>query len=146
MDSVQIGGHTGNLTKAWLLYDRNKFRESTITNRHPDHKSINSDFSICISMYHAIELLERHGMRVFLNYFANDNESNAEEKFFVMKDAKIKQFLSEIRANSGITPFTDEDMSFNGSIPNDDSSADDYGHPKFQILQKCLLDHFQVII
>lgn len=139
---LQIRGHSGSLTKAWLLFDRKTFRESTVTNRHPDQTSINSDFSVCISMYHAIELLERHGMRVFLNYFINDNssESNAEEKFFVLKDANIKQFINEIRANSGITPFTDEDMSFNDTIPNDD----DYGHPKFQILQKCLLDHFQV--
>lgn len=97
-------------------------------------------------MYHAIELLERHGMRVFLNYF-NDNssESSAEEKFFVMKDTKIRQFINEVRNNSGITPISDGDMSFHGNISNVDLEDIDFGHPKFKILQKCLLDHFQVM-
>lgn len=141
-----IAGNIGNLTKAWLLFDRNKFRESTITNRHPDQSKINGDFSVCISMYHAIELLERHGMRVFLNYFNDTNsDSNAEEKFFVMKDLNIKKFINEIRTNSGIKTISDLDMSFHGNTSDIiDLEPIDYGHPKFDILQKCLLDHFQV--
>lgn len=141
-----ISGHIGNLTKAWLLFDRNKFRESTIANRHPDQSSINGDFSVCISMFHAIELLERHGMRVFLNYFNdNDADGNAEEKFFVLKDSNIKQFINDIRSESDITPFTDGDMSFHGNLSTVDLEPIDYGHPKFDILQNCLLDHFKVI-
>lgn len=128
------------------MFDRNKFRESTLTNRHPEQSNINCDFSVCISMYHAIELLERHGMRVFLNYFNENNpDGSAEEKFFVMKDTKIRQFINEVRNDSGIMPFTDENMSFYGNIPNIDEEPINYGHPKFQILQKCLVDHFQVI-
>lgn len=140
-----IGGHSGNLTKAWLLFDRQKFRESTISNRHPEQSAINCDFSVCISMYHAIELLERHGLRVLLNYF-NDNstENSAEEKFFVMKDANIKLFLKEIRAESNITPLPEEDMSFNGNFSNINLEPIDFGHPKFDILQNCLEDHFKV--
>lgn len=143
-----IAGQFGNLTKAWLLFDRNKFRESTLNNRHPDQSKINGDFSVCICMYHAIELLERHGMRVFLNYFNDNNPDSTEngEKFFVLKDANIKQFLDEVRSNSGITPFTDQDMSFQDtSVIDDDLEPIDYGHPKFEILQKCLAEHFQVI-
>lgn len=145
-----ITGQASNLTKAWLLFDRNKFRESTISNRHPEQSSINVDFSVCISMFHAIELLERHGMRVFLTYF-NDNhntsgtDSNIEEKFFVMKDSKIKQFITEVRQQCGIVPFTDADMSFHGNISDADLEQQiDYGHPKFDILQNCLLTHFRV--
>lgn len=141
-----ISGHMGNLTKAWLLFNRNEFRTSTVSNRHPDQSSINGDFSVCISMYHAIELLERHGLRVFLNYFMNDNnaDNNAEEKFFVMKDSKIKQFIDEVRSESGITPLIDGDMSFYGHISNVDLEPIDYGHPKFEILQNRLVEHFQV--
>lgn len=143
-----ISGHVDSITKAWLLFDRNKFRESTLSNRHPEQSTINVDFSVCISMFHAIELLERHGMRVFLNYF-NDNtgtDGNSEEKFFVMKDAKIKQFITEVRKESGIVPFTDADMSFHGNISDVDLEQPiDYGHPKFDILQNCLLTHFRVI-
>lgn len=128
------------------MFDRNKFRESTVTNRHPEQSNINCNFSVCISMFHAIELLERHGLRVFLNYF-NDNsaDSNADEKFFVMKDANIKQFINEIRSDSGINPIPEEDASFHGNLSNIDLEPIDFGHPKFEILQNCLLDHFKVI-
>lgn len=139
-----ISGTASTLTKAWLLFDRNKFRESTISNRHPDQSSINADFSVCISLYHAIELLERHGLRVFLNYF-NDN-NDADEKFFVMKDPKIKQFINDVRSKSDITPINDADMSFYGNLSNVDLEPIDYGHPKFEILQNSLLKHFQVKI
>lgn len=141
-----IGGNINNISKAWLLYDRNEFRKSTVANRHPDQSSINGDFSVCISMFHAIELLERHGMRVFLNYFNDNNpDSNAEEKFFVMKDSNIKQFINEVRQESGIVPFDDTDTSFRGDLSSIDLNEDiDYGHPKFQILQDNLLNHFKV--
>lgn len=142
-----IAGHTGNLTKAWLLFDRNKFRESTISNRHPEQSSINCDFSVCISLYHAIELLERHGMRVFLNYFNDNNpDSSAEEKFFVLKDPMIKKFINEIRSNTDFAPIPEQDMSFHGNLSNIDFEPIDFGHPKFGILQNCLTDHFKVTI
>lgn len=139
-----ISGPTTNMTKAWLLFDRNKFREQTAGNRHPDQGQINADFSVCISMFHAIEVLERHGMRVFLNYFNDSNSDGGDEKFFVMKDPKIKQFITEVRQESGIVPFTDADMSFYGNLSADDIDEPiDYGHPKFDILQNCLLTHFR---
>lgn len=143
-----ITGQASNMTKAWLLFDRNKFRVDTVSNRHPDQSQINADFSVCISMFHAIELLERHGMRVFLNYFSDNTDaagSNIEEKFFVLKDPKIKQFITGVRQECGIVPFTDADMSFHGNISDVDIEEPiDYGHPKFAILQDCLLAHFRV--
>lgn len=141
-----ITGQSSNMTKAWLLFDKNKFRESTVSNRHPDQTQINADFSVCIGMFHAIELLERHGMRAFLNYFNDNNNGTdtAEEKFFVWKDANIKQFITEVRQECGIVPFTDADMSFHGNISDVDiEESVDYGHPKFDILQNCLLTHFR---
>lgn len=142
-----ISGQVNSITKAWLLYDRNKFRESTLSNRHPEQTAINADFSVCISLFHAIELLERHGLRVFLNYFQDNTgtDSNTDEKFFVLKDLKIKQFLTAVRQESGITPFNDADKSFHGSISDMDLEHPvDYGHPKFDLLQSCLLAHFRV--
>ncbi|XP_031618360.1 ATP-dependent DNA helicase fml1 [Contarinia nasturtii] len=141
-----IGGHLENLTKAWLLFDRNKFRESTLMNRHPEQSNISSDFSVCISIYHTIELLERHGLRVFLNYFNDENSDiNAEEKSnFIMRDHNIKRFIYEIRSESGIAPINNLDISFQANAPSFDlETTIDYGHPKFEILQNCLLDHFK---
>lgn len=145
-DHQVISGGISNLTKAWLLFDRGKFRENTLTNRHPQQSNIMSDFSVCIGMYHALELLERHGIRVFLNYFDESGSGNAaEEKFFVMKDSNIRQFINDVRAESSIVPISDQDMSFyGGNVSIVDSETIDFGHPKFEILQKCLLEHFEV--
>lgn len=131
-DNQVISGTVNSLTKAWLLFDRGKFREATLNNRHPDQSNIMGDFSVCIAMYHALELLERHGIRVFLNYFdESGSDSNVDEKYFVMKDSQIRQFINDVRSNSCIVPISEHDISF-------------YGHPKFEILQNCLLEHFQV--
>lgn len=99
-------------------------------------------------MYHAIELLERHGIRVFLNYFDDGNNgNNTEEKFFVMKDANIKQFLNEVRAEAGENPFADQNGSFYGvEVPDIDIESIDFGHPKFKVLQQEMIHHFEVII
>lgn len=142
-----ISGHVGNLSKNWLLHEKKNFVESTISNRHPEHSSIVGNFSVCISMYYAIELLERHGVQVFLNNF-NDNskDGNAEEKFFVMKDPKIREFINEVRAEFGANTFSTEDLSFyGGDVSNIDIDSIDFGHPKFDVLQKCLVEHFEVI-
>lgn len=139
-----ITGHTGNLSKGWLILERNRFRDASISNRHPQHSNIIADFGICISLYHALELLERHGIRVFLNYF-DDNTTSADEKYFVLKDPQIKGFLNEIREKVGPNPFGDGDTSLhnNSSIQGDFENVD-FGHPKFEILRKCLTEHFQV--
>lgn len=144
MQHQVIGGHVENLTKAWLLYSRNKFRESTLMNRHPEQSNILSDFSVCIGMYHAIELLERHGLRVFLNHFNDDNSDIEEKSSFLMRDLNIKQFIHEIWSNSGIHPLNDAEMTFKSNASFNLETTIDYGHPKFEILQNCLFEHFQV--
>lgn len=133
-------GHSGNLSKGWLILDQKRFRESA-ANRHPEHSSIMSDFSMCISLYHALELLERHGIRVFLNHF-NDDTKN-----FVFKDVKVRRFVDELREQMGANPFPENDASFYGNVSIDDHVGPiDYGHPKFDILRECVVEHFQVNI
>lgn len=135
-----ISGNTGNLSKGWLIVEQKKFRENSAVNRHPAYASIAGDFSVCVSLYHALELLERHGIRVFLNYFDDD------EKYFVLKDAKIKTFLDDLRQQMGESPFPANDTSFYGNVSIvDDVGPIDFGHPKFEILRKCVVEHFQVI-
>lgn len=141
-----ITGHSGNLSKNWLLMERNRFRDNSTQNRHPQHSSIMSDFGVCISLYHALELLERHGIRVFLNYF-DDNSSSTDEKYYIKMDPDISNLLKEIRENVGPNPFADGDSTLqNNSTINGDYENFDFGHPKFEILRKCLTDHLEVRI
>ena len=65
IDNGVLNGDAGNFTKFWLIMEQKKFRELSIQSRHARHSALNTDFSICISLYHALELLERHGLRVF---------------------------------------------------------------------------------
>lgn len=134
-----IQGHSGNLSKGWLIMDQKKFRENSAMNRHPEYNNIMADFAMCISLYHALELLERHGTRVFLNYFKDD------EKKFVFKDANVRNMVDDLREQMGAYPFPANDVSFYGNLSvHDYVGAIDYGHPKFDILREYVLEHFQV--
>lgn len=139
-----ITGHLGNLSKGWLVMDKNRYRESGNAQRNPQHSRIMTDFCVCISMYHGLELLERHGIRVFLNYF-DDNSDGEKEKYFVMADKAIRDFLDKLRSFAGPNPFAAGDLTLqNNASLCEDMTDFDYGHPKYKILQTNLMEHFQV--
>lgn len=141
MDSNVITGNVDSLNKGWLVWQQKKYREISLVQRHPNHSSICSDFSVCISMYHALELLIRQGVQSFLHFF--DDQGNAtEEKYFVAKDRRLKQFLNNLRLEVGPNPYNVNDQTLpDGSIIDIPTDLD-FGHPKFEILQKQLVDHF----
>ncbi|XP_055600531.1 uncharacterized protein LOC129749550 [Uranotaenia lowii] len=148
MDANVISGHTRNLSSGWLVMEQKRFREACLIQRHPNYTAINSDFSAGMSMYHAMELLVRHGVRAFLNFFEDDSGSKPEEKFFVAKDIRLKAFLDELREEYGRNPlaiFNNVGAPMpNGVVPR--ISADekiDFGHPKFAILERHLREHFE---
>ncbi|XP_055593290.1 Fanconi anemia group M protein-like [Uranotaenia lowii] len=147
MDANVIS-HTRNLSSGWLVMEQKRFREACLIQRHPNYTAINSDFSAGMSMYHAMELLVRHGVRAFLNFFEDDSGSKPEEKFFVAKDLRLKAFLDELREEYGRNPlaiFNNVGAPMpNGVVPR--ISADekiDFGHPKFAILERHLREHFE---
>lgn len=141
-----INANAESLSKQWLLHSFTEFKSAAGRNRHPEYSDITFNFSVCISMYHALELLEGHGLRVFLNYFNDGSAGNsADEKFFVAMDPNIRKFIEDVRMETQFVPFADNDMSFyGGDVPPDDAENIDYGHPKFELLRECLVKHFQV--
>lgn len=125
--------------------EQKRFRESSLVKKHSEHTTIQSNFSTTISLYHALELLDRHGIRVFLNFF-DDNSNSTTEKYFVSKDLNLKKLLDRVRQDfGGPDPFLTIDTTLPignnniGEITNDF----DFGHPKFEILRKCVLEHFK---
>lgn len=140
-----ISASAEGLSKQWLLHSFAEFKSGAAKSRHPNHSDISFNFSVCISMYHALELLEGHGLRVFLHYFNDESGNGADEKFFVAMDPKIRQFVEDVRNETNFVPFADNDMSFyGGDVPAGDADNIDYGHPKFETLRECLVQHFQV--
>lgn len=137
-----VSGSTGSLHKGWLMMEQKRFQESCMTNRPPNYTDIMYDFSACVSLYHSLELLVRHGIRVFLNFY-DDSENRGSEKYFVARDQKLKLFLDRLREETGPNPFLVNDETLpDGSICEIPMNLD-FGHPKFQLLQKHLIEHFE---
>jgi fanconi anemia group M protein len=121
--------------------EQKKFREESTLHRHPQHSTIMEYFSTCVSLYHALECLERHGLRVFVNYFDSDDGM---EKYFVQKDRGIKAFLENLRAELGPNPFAINDATLLNGTVQEIAKDLDFGHPKYEILRKHLCQHFEV--
>lgn len=121
-----------SLTKGWLIVQQKQFLDSCRTkSRHPDYSTIMSNFSACISLYHALELLEQHGLRILLNYFDDS------DKFVLLRDNALRRLIDRLRNQIGP----------NLVMANDGKGAVippgwDYGHPKYKILLERLLRHF----
>lgn len=146
LDANVISGHVGSLSRGWLIMEQKRFRETNLIQRHPNYTAINSDFITCVSMYHALELLVRHGVRAFLNFF-EDEHNRTEEKYFVAKDPRLKAFLDELREEYGRNPlaiFGGDPATANGMVGQPKEEVTDFGHPKFAILERNLKEHFQV--
>ncbi|XP_065074873.1 uncharacterized protein LOC135698718 [Ochlerotatus camptorhynchus] len=142
LDANVISGHTGSLNRGWLIMEQKKFRENSLIQRHPNYSSINADFLVCVSLYHAMELLTRHGIRAFLNFF-EDEHNRTEERYFVAKDPRLKVFLDELREEYGRNPLAILGAMPNGVVPKVDKEPIDFGHPKFTILERNLKEHFK---
>lgn len=89
-----------------------------------------TNFSACISLYHGLELLEQHGIRIFLNFFEDS------EKHYLLRDNKLRHLIDRLRRQIGPNLVLDIDRET--TIPIDW----DFGHPKYKILRKHLLQHF----
>lgn len=74
--------------------------------RHPQHNYIMKDFMMLIALFHGLELLTKHGSRVFLNFF-----DEHPEKSWIQSDDKLTGLLEQLRDDLGINP-----MSLNTSI------------------------------
>ncbi|KAJ6639999.1 Fanconi anemia group M protein like [Pseudolycoriella hygida] len=122
-----IAGSTNSLNRGWLVIQKQKYQSSCLVQTHPHHSAVMTDFACCISLYHGLELLERHGLWPFVNYF-----DSSDEKFIVAKDFRLRQFLATVREDIGTYPFA------NGLTDVVVPSNFDFGHPKYDELQKCL--------
>lgn len=127
-----ITGSTDKLSKGWLLHQKQVYANSIRVQTHPNHSAVMTDFACCISLYHALELLELHGLWPFVNFF-----DSSEEKFIVVKDYNLKKFLSTIRERIGLYPFANDGTDV--VLPPDF----DFGHPKYDELKTRLAKHFQ---
>jgi len=100
------------------------------------------NFAMCISMYHSLELMERHGLRVFVNNF--DADEDGREKFVLAKDRDLRDLVEQVRQELGANPldYTTHAMT-NGEVPPLPADLD-FGHAKYEKLRQVLVQHFEV--
>lgn len=125
-----IAGSVASLTKGWLVMQQKRFVEASQQQRHPQHSAAMSDFAASISLYHALELLERHGVRIFLRFFEES------DKFYLSRDEALRRLLADLR----------DELGDGNSIKDYDSALPvdfDFGHPKYGILREQLRKHFE---
>ncbi|KAH8317125.1 hypothetical protein KR074_001257 [Drosophila pseudoananassae] len=137
-----IKGNKGSISKNSLLYEQKVFLDRSIQGRHPEHNIIMGNFSMCISLYHSLELMERHGLRVFVNNF--DADEDGREKFVLARDRQLRDLVEQVRQELGANPlnYTTNAMT-NGEVPPLPADLD-FGHAKYEKLRQVLLQHFEV--
>ncbi|XP_073845321.1 FA complementation group M isoform X2 [Musca autumnalis] len=142
IDCQMLSGSLANINRNFLLYEQKRYHDRCQHNgRHPQHSAITSNFSICVSLYHSLELLERHGLRVFLNNFEEDEEGKS--KFVIQLDRRLRNMVDRLNEEVGPNPFNvSAGPMTNGKIAEMPKDLD-FGHPKFEKARECLLKHFQ---
>ncbi|KAM3967171.1 LOW QUALITY PROTEIN: FA complementation group M [Aphomia sociella] len=127
----------GNLSKGRVVMLYKEFQSKERGARHPQHSNIMKDFTLLITLYHGLELLIKHGSRVFLNFF-----DAHPEKSWMQADDRLTMLLERLRDDLGVNP-----LSLNRSILPDGTVPElpkdlCFGHPKFDKLKEIMIEHF----
>ncbi|OXU26113.1 hypothetical protein TSAR_016787 [Trichomalopsis sarcophagae] len=100
-----------------------------------NHGIIMKTLNILLTMYHAYELLVKHGLRAFYNFYITHSD-----KFWLDSELDLQLLLEDIKRYIGefpvIRPLPD------GTIPDIPSDLK-FGHNKFDKLRELLTDHFR---
>ncbi|XP_013164853.1 PREDICTED: Fanconi anemia group M protein isoform X2 [Papilio xuthus] len=130
--------NVGNLSKGRIVMLYKEYQCKERGARHPQHNYIMKDFTILIALYHGLELLVKHGSRVFLNFF-----DEHPEKSWIQSDDRLTALLERLRDDLGINPLSlDRSLLPDGTIPEMPKDLC-FGHPKFYKLKDIMLEHFQ---
>lgn len=117
------------VSRGYLIVEQAKMR---LNNNIPaaQKSKIMSNFSVAVSMYNSLEMLERHGIHLFIKSLRDDRQMI---KFFVAQIPQLKKLVLELEEKYG-------------KIFHDITNASDitdYGHPKFDLLKTKLQEYFE---
>ncbi|KAL0882210.1 hypothetical protein ABMA27_000753 [Loxostege sticticalis] len=127
----------GNLSKGRIVMLYKEFQTKERSARHPQHNYIMKDFTLLIALFHGLELLVKHGSRVFLNFF-----DEHPEKSWIQADDRLTALLERLRDDLGTNPLSlDRSILPDGTIPEIPTDLC-FGHPKFYRLKEIMMEHF----
>ncbi|XP_011879336.1 PREDICTED: uncharacterized protein LOC105568345 [Vollenhovia emeryi] len=125
-----LQGHTANISKGRVFYLLKEFK--TKTDKSGNYGQIMKTLNILLSMYHAYELMIRHGLRAFCKFFENHSD-----KFWIHNEDLLRDLLQDIEAYLGPFP----KLYPNGDVSEIPANMV-FGHNKFYKLKELLEHHF----
>lgn len=139
MEYKVIDGRNSN--KGWIILQQKKF---FVQPNVPNRAEITKTFSVVISLLYSQDLLERHGIQIFLKSFNDEKNSKTSLKYFVGQDRDLQTFINELKEKfQSRSPFLlNVNPLPNGEVPSIIDKDVFYGHPKFDILRAKLVEYF----
>ncbi|XP_070164974.1 DEAD-box ATP-dependent DNA helicase Fancm [Polyergus mexicanus] len=126
-----LRAQTANISKGRIFHLLKEFKEKT--DKSGNYGQIMKTLNILLTMYHAYELMIRHGLRAFCKFYETHSD-----KFWMHNENQLKGLLHDIEIYLGPFP----DILPNGHVP--EISADlVFGHNKFHKLKELLEHHFK---
>ncbi|EFN84892.1 Fanconi anemia group M protein [Harpegnathos saltator] len=126
-----LRGHTANISKGRIFHLLNEFKERT--NKSGNYGQIMKTLNILLTMYHAYDLMIRHGLRAFCKFYQNHSD-----KFWMNNENQLRQLLYDIETYLGPFP----DILPNGHVSEMPTNIM-FGHNKFYKLKELLERHFR---
>ncbi|XP_024868330.1 Fanconi anemia group M protein, partial [Temnothorax curvispinosus] len=125
-----LRGHTANISKGRVFYLLKEFK--TKTDKSGNYGQVMKILNMLLTMYHAYELMIRHGLRAFRKFYETHSD-----KFWMHSEDQLRDLLRDIEVYLG--PFPE-------LFPNGDVSEMPenivFGHNKFHKLKELLEHHF----
>ncbi|KAL3287627.1 hypothetical protein HHI36_002096 [Cryptolaemus montrouzieri] len=127
-----VRGNCSTLTKGRIFNLKKDFQQRST--RDPNYNEIMRTLTHCMTLYHAYELLIRHGLRGFLSFW----EEHIEKPLF-RNNMSLRRIVEDIRDYLG--PLPNMDPFPDGTYPEVPMNVK-FGHPKFYKLRDILVTHF----
>ncbi|XP_076260216.1 FA complementation group M isoform X2 [Rhynchophorus ferrugineus] len=129
-----IHGNCGSLTKGKIFMIMKDFQSKNRGTKSSNYSEIMRCLNICVTLYHAYELLIRHGLRNFLSFFDEHIE-----KPLLKGNTQIRSILNNVRDYLG--PIPNVEVLPDGTYPEIPKNIV-FGHPKYYKLRDILVAHF----
>nr|XP_012225008.1 PREDICTED: Fanconi anemia group M protein homolog [Linepithema humile] len=126
-----LRGYTANISKGRIFHLLKEFK--TKTDKSGNYAQIMKTLNILLTMYHAYELMIRHGLRAFCKFYRTHSD-----KFWMNSENHLQDLLHEIETYLGPFP----NIHPNGDVSEIPADLI-FGHNKFHKLKELLENHFK---
>ncbi|GFS22054.1 ATP-dependent DNA helicase mph1 [Elysia marginata] len=129
-----------SLSKFLLLKARDEFRQNPPQNIQPAQKGlVEADFCMAISLYHGYDLLQLHGLRSLYNFLmgvVSGEKGYGRTRAELLRNADFNSVMDKLHHKFSPKAST-------AGPQSDDGGKIVVGHPKMQVLEKIVVEHFE---